>query len=63
MRIYVVVGIHQGTVSEVSGFIDPGEAEMEVMRLQSEEPETDVQLHEVDVDARPTSVVIRRQIW
>lgn len=63
MRIYVVVGVHQGVVSEVNGFIDPGEADAEAVRLQNENPESDIQLHEVDVDARPTSVTMRKQIW
>lgn len=63
MRIYVVVGTHQGAVSEVKGFIDPGEADAEATRLQGENPEGEVQLHEVEVDARPTSVIMSRQIW
>ena len=63
MRIYVVVGVHQGVVFEVKGFIDLGEADAEAARLQSENPEGDIQLHEVDVDARPVSVMARRQIW
>lgn len=63
MRIYVVVGVHQGAVSEVKGFFDPGEADAEAIRLQGENPEGEVQLHEVDVDARPVSVMVRRQIW
>lgn len=63
MRIYVVVGVYQGAVSSVSGFLDPGEADAEAIRLQGENPESDIQLHEIDVDARPVSVIIRRQIW
>lgn len=63
MRIYIVFGISQGIVSEVKGFMDPSEAEAELLMLQSEDPETDAQLHEIDVDARPVSVIIRRQIW
>jgi len=63
MRIYVVVGVYQGVVSEVKGFIDPGEADAEAVRLQNENPESEVQLHEVEVDARPVSVIARRQIW
>lgn len=72
MRIYVVVGVYQGVVAEVKGFIDPGEADAEVARLkgeydivpgQEEESQNDVQLHAVDVDARPVSVMARRQIW
>jgi len=63
MRIYVVVGVSQGVVSSVQGFIDHGEADTEAIRLQGENPESDIQLHEIDVDARPTSVMIRRLIW
>lgn len=72
MKIYVVVSVYQGVVSEVKGFIDPGEADAEAVRLRhkyeivpgyEEESENEVQLHEIDVDARPVSVAIRRQIW
>lgn len=63
MRIYVVVGAFQGVVNSVQGFIDHGEADAEAIRLQGENPESDIQLHEIDIDARPTSVMIRRQIW
>jgi hypothetical protein len=72
MTIYVVIGVFQGVVSDVRGFIDPGEAEMEVDRLKNEyniepsreeESENSVNLHEVEVDARPVSMMVRRQIW
>lgn len=62
MQLYVVVGIYQGELSHIRGFIDPGEAEMELARLGGE-PEVDAQIYEIDVDARPTSVAMRRQIW
>lgn len=72
MRIYVVVGVYQGVVAEVKGFLDPGEADVEVTRLMEqydivpgheEESQNDVQLHAVGVDAKPVSVIARRQIW
>ena len=72
MRIYVVVGVYQGVVDEVKGFLDPGEIEAEVTRLKrkydivpgyEEESQNDIQLHEIDVGARPLSVLVRRQIW
>jgi len=72
MQFYVVVGVCQGELSHIRGFIDPGEAEMELERLRDEygivlgyeeESENDVQLHEIDVDTRPTSVAVRRQVW
>lgn len=62
MQIYVVVGVCQGELSHISGFIDPGEAEMELARL-GDEPEVDAEIYDVDVDARPTSVAVRRQVW
>ena len=33
MRIYVVIGVFQGVVSDVSAFIDPGAAYTEQQRL------------------------------
>lgn len=72
MQLYVVVGVCQGELSHIRGFIDPGEAEMELERLkdtygivpeQEEESENVAELHEIDVDAGPTSVAVRRQIW
>lgn len=72
MQLYVVVGVCQGELSHIRGFIDLGEAEMELARLkdtygivpeQEEESENVAELHEIDVDARPTSVAVRRQIW
>jgi len=72
MRIYVVVGVFQGVVNDVEGFIDAGEAELELARLRheygivpghEEESENNVQLHEVDVDARPVSVLMTRLTW
>lgn len=72
MKIYIVIGVFQGVVDTVKGFIDSGEAEMELGELQvaygitpghEEESENSVQLHEIDVDARPVSVMARGQIW
>jgi hypothetical protein len=70
MLIYVVIGIFQGVVSEVKGFLDPGEAQNEYDRLveeygikPGEESEHGVQLHEVGVEARPASVLARRIKW
>lgn len=72
MKIYVVIGVFQGVISDVRGFIDPGEANMELERLNKEydiepgreaESENNVQLHEVDVEARPASVLARRLKW
>lgn len=72
MRIYVVISVYQGVVSEVKGFIDSNQADMELARLRreygitpghEEESANDVQLHELNIDARPTSVLIRSQIW
>lgn len=72
MRVYIVVGVFEGVVESVQGFIDPGQAETELASLRrklgivegyEEESENDAQLHEIDVDARPVSVMVRRQIW
>jgi hypothetical protein len=72
MTIYVVVGVFEGVVSDVSGFIDPGAANLELERLvrqygiepgYEEEPENSVQLHEVEIDARPASVAARQLWW
>lgn len=71
MTLYIVIGVFQGVVSDVSGFIDQGAASMEQQRLseqygieqgQEEESEHNVQLHEVDVDSRPASVTAT-QVW
>ena len=71
MKIYVVIGVFQGVISDVSAFLEPGAAYTEQQRLiekygiepgHEEESEHNVQLHEVDVDARPASVVAT-QVW
>lgn len=72
MHIYVVIGVWGGLIEEVKGFLDPSLAEIEVGRLKGEygivpgseeESENSVQLHELDIDASPTSVAIRRTAW
>jgi len=72
MRIYVVVSVYAGCVSEVKGFQDAGEAEMELARVRQElgimpgeesESQYDVQLHEIGIVLHPASVAARRQVW
>lgn len=72
MVIYVLIGIFQGIVSEVKGFLDPGEAQLEHDQLvkeydidpeHPEESENSAQLYEVGVEARPASVLARRMKW
>lgn len=72
MKIYIIVGVFKGAVSSVQGFLDAGQAEVELVKLRKElgivpgheeESENDAQLHEIDVDLRPISVLTRRQIW
>lgn len=72
MRVYVLIGFFQGVVSEVKGFIDPSQANIEFERLREKygiapgyeaESENAVQLHDIDVDARPASVSARRLVW
>lgn len=70
MKIYVVVSICQNLVDLVQGFSDLGLAETELAserkRLgitpNQEESENDVQLHEIEVDTRPVSV-LNRLTW
>ena len=75
MRVYVVVGVCQGVVNFVEGFLDPGQADLELEKVKGElnivpgyeeESENNVQLrllHLVEVDARAMSVIARRQVW
>lgn len=72
MLIYVVVGVYKGVVDKVEGFLDPIQAEMEMARLKNEygivpgyeeEAENNVQLHEVEVDSRPVSMLRGRLVW
>ena len=71
MRVYVLVSVYEGCVDKVLGFQDAGDAETEAARLRKElgitlgseeESENDVQTYEVDIDMRPLSVLLRRQI-
>ncbi len=70
MKVYVVVTVLSGCVSEVKGFVDPGEADAYVETKQQElsflpdfeaESEHDVQLHELDIPIYPQSVAVERQ--
>ena len=72
MLTYVVVGVFKGVVSEVKGFTDPEEANIELAKLnqeyniepgQEEESENEVSLHKIEVYVWPASVLARRRKW
>ncbi len=72
MITYIVITVYAGCVSDVKGFSDHGDAEDYLMQQkrelgieqdQEEESEYDVQLHELDIETYPVSVMVRRQRW
>ena len=74
MIIHVVVGVFQGVVSDVKGFMLPTEAEeyednrkreLGIVPGHEEESENNVQTHEIDVDVSPrsTASIIGNLTW